>query len=116
MIFVFAPVLRHNMRGPPSHGVQPSVSVRTTRAVLRATVELARARMAEPLVVIPQFGSEDDAERLLRRRIVDEQVPYVLVALDAGWRLPWDRHPNAHAAHEIAAAIAAQLRHGEARR
>jgi len=92
------------------------VGVRTTRAVLRATVELARARMAEPLVVIPHFGSEDDAERLLRRRIVDEQVPYVRVGLDADWRLPWDRHPNAHAAHEIAAAIAAQLRHGEARR
>jgi hypothetical protein len=90
--------------------------IRTTRAVLRATVELARARGAEPLVVIPQFGSEDDAERRLRRRIVDDHVPHALVTLDAGWRLPWDRHPNARAAREIAAAIAARLRNREARR
>jgi hypothetical protein len=31
------------------------------------------------------------------------------VPLDPGWRLPWDRHPNARAAHVIAAAIAARL-------
>jgi len=92
------------------------LGVRTTRAVLGATVELARARAAEPLVVIPQFGAEDDAERLLRRRIVDDQIPQVVVTLDAGWRLPWDRHPNARAAHEIAAAVAARLQHPEARR
>ena len=92
------------------------LGVRTTRAVLRATVELARARGAVPLIVIPQFGPEDEAERLLRRRIVDDTFPSLLVTVDAGWRLPWDRHPNARAAHEIAAAIAAHLRNGEAQR
>jgi hypothetical protein len=85
------------------------LGVRTTRAVLRATVELARARGARSLIVMPQFGPEDDADRALRRRVVDEDLPQVMVTLDAGWRLPWDRHPNAHAAREIAAAIAARL-------
>ena len=82
-----------------------------TRDVLRATVELARARGATPLIVVPQFGQEDDAQRGLRERIVVDDVPSVLVRLDPGWRLSWDRHPNAAAAHVIASAIAARLRH-----
>jgi len=32
------------------------------------------------------------------------------VPLDPDWRLPWDRHPNARAAHVIATAIAGRLR------
>jgi hypothetical protein len=35
---------------------------------------------------------------------------YLFVEIDSAWRLPWDRHPNARAAHAIANAIAAQLR------
>jgi hypothetical protein len=85
--------------------------VTVTREVLRATTELARARGATPLIVVPQFGHEDQTEQSLRRRIFEDTgVPYVLVEIDAGWRLAWDRHPNARAAHAIAAAIAARLR------
>jgi hypothetical protein len=85
--------------------------VTITRDVLRATSDLARARGATALVVVPQFGREEPAEEALRRRILDESgVSYVLVEIDAGWRLPWDRHPNPHAARVIATAVAARLR------
>jgi hypothetical protein len=82
-----------------------------TRDVLGATVRLARARGATPLIAVPHFGVEEEAERTLRRRILDETgLPYVWIQIDEAWRLPWDRHPNARAAREIAAAIAARLR------
>jgi hypothetical protein len=85
--------------------------VAMTRDVLRATVELARARGATPLIVVPHFGPEEQAERALQRRILDKTgVPYVPVQIDAAWRLPWDRHPNPYAAHVIASRIAARLR------
>jgi hypothetical protein len=86
--------------------------VTVTRAVFRASVELTRTRGATPLIVVPQFGAEAEAEQALRRRILDESgVPYVLVVIDAAWRLPWDRHPNPRAARAIAEAVAARLRH-----
>ena len=85
--------------------------VTMTREVLRATVDLAHARGAKPLIVVPHFGVEDEAERALRRRILDDTaLPYLWIQIDEAWRLPWDRHPNARAAHAIAAAIAARLR------
>jgi hypothetical protein len=63
------------------------------------------------LFVVPQFGRVEPAEQMLRHRIFDGSgAAYVLVELDAGWRLPRDRHPNARAARAIAAAIAARLR------
>ena|SRR5579872_2447702 len=37
-------------------------------------------------------------------------VPYLLVEIDDAWRIPWDRHPNAHAAQLLARAIVARLR------
>jgi len=84
--------------------------VQTTRAVLNAIVNLARTRGAEPLVVVPQFGPEDPVEQALRRRVVGDGIPQLLVVVDAGWRLSWDRHPNAQADRTIAEAIAARLR------
>jgi hypothetical protein len=85
--------------------------VTVTRAVLRATVDLARARGATPLILVPQFGPEEQAEQALRRRILDGTgLPYVRVEIDAAWRLPWDRHPNARAAHAIASAVREGLR------
>lgn len=85
--------------------------VRVTHEVLAATVQLARSRGATPLIVVPQFGPEDHVERALRDRVIGETLPYLLVTVDGEWRLPWDRHPNARAAHTIAAAIAERLRH-----
>ncbi len=82
-----------------------------TREVLRAIVDLARARGATPLILAPQFGPEDQLEESIRRRVLDESLPYVRVPIDADWRLSWDRHPNARAAHIVADAIATRLRH-----
>jgi hypothetical protein len=81
-----------------------------TREVLRATAELATARGAVPLVLVPHFGPEDQVEQTLRQRILDEAgLPYVLVGIDPAWRVPGDVHPNARAAHEMATAIVARL-------
>ena len=85
--------------------------IRLTREVLRATVSLTRSHGAMPLIVVPQFGAEEDVERVLRHRILDETgLPYAFVEVDGTWRLAWDRHPNPRAAHVIAAAVAERLR------
>lgn len=85
--------------------------VSVTREVFRATSELARARGATPLLVVLQFGYEEQPEQMLRRRILDDAgLPYLFVEVDSSWRLPWDRHPNARAARAIATEISARLR------
>jgi hypothetical protein len=85
--------------------------VTMTREVLGATVNLARARGATPLVVVPHFGAEEEVEHRLRQRLLDETgLPYVWIQIDEAWRIPGDRHPNARAAQAIATAIASQLR------
>jgi len=84
--------------------------VTMTRDVLRATAQLAHARGADLVIVVPQFGSEDDVQRALRARVMTDDASWLLVTLEADWRLPWDRHPNARAAHVIAEAIAMRLR------
>jgi hypothetical protein len=80
-----------------------------TREVFLAIARLVRARGASPLVILPQFGPEDDAQAGIRERVLADDVPSLVIALDPDWRLPWDRHPNARAARAIAAAIAARL-------
>jgi hypothetical protein len=85
--------------------------VTVTREVFRATSELAHAHGATLLLIVPQFGHEEQPEQTLRRRILDDTgLPYVLIEIDSAWRLPWDRHPNARAARAIAVAVAAELR------
>jgi len=85
--------------------------IATTRDVFRATVALARARHATPLVVVPHLGPESPPEEVLRRRVLDEAaVPYVFVPLESTWHIAWDHHPDARAARAIATAIAARLR------
>jgi hypothetical protein len=82
-----------------------------TREVFVATVNLARTRGVTPVIVVPHFGPEDEADEALRRRVLDGAgLPYVRVEVDAAWRLPWDRHPNARAARAIAVAVADRLR------
>lgn len=82
-----------------------------TRDVLRATAALAQSRGAAPLTLVPQFGGEEPVEEMLRRRILDVTgLPYARVEMDSAWRLPWDRHPNARAAHVMATAVAERLR------
>src|SRR5262249_52387586 len=85
-----------------------------TREVLGAIAGLARARGATPLIVVPQVGPEDDLERSLRRRVLDEGArPYVMVEIDPAWHVPRHRHPDPRAAPVIARAIAARLQHRE---
>lgn len=82
-----------------------------TRDSLRALVDLARSRGAEPLIVVPQFDPETATDEMLRRRILDEPgFPYVQVKLDPNWHLPGDMHPDPRAAQAIAIAVAARLR------
>jgi hypothetical protein len=89
--------------------IERGVSV--TQEVLRSTIELARARGAVPVIVVPQFTPEAPQEREIRRRVLDEAaLTYVWVELDAGWHVPGDGHPDARAARAIAVAIANKLR------
>jgi len=84
--------------------------IAVTREILRATARLATARQATPLVLVLRVGPEDDVERRLRQRIIDDVgVPYVAVEIDPAWRLPGDVHPNADAATVIADAVAKGL-------
>ncbi len=84
--------------------------VAVTQEVLRSSAELSRARGATPIILVPQLGPEEAGEQAVRRRVLDDgALPYVLVQIDEAWRLPWDRHPNAYAAHVIAAAVVARL-------
>ena len=89
--------------------IEQSISV--TREVLRATVDLARARGAACVILVPEFAPELEAERDLRRRILDDAgLPYERVLLDPGWHIPWDRHPDARGARAMAVAVAERLR------
>ena len=85
--------------------------IMTTREVLRATADLARAHGAPMLILVPQVGAESAVERDLRRRVLDDLgLPFVVVDLDAAWLLPGNLHPDAHAAGVMAAAVAGRLR------
>lgn len=84
--------------------------VATTQALLRASIALARSRGATPLIVVPELQPEDPTEAAIRRSVLDEaHLPYLLVPLDASWRLAVDRHPNPRGARAIAMAIARAL-------
>jgi hypothetical protein len=82
--------------------------VTLTRDVLRATADLARARGAIPVLIVPQVGVEDPVETALRHRVLDEGgIPYTSVPIDERWTIgPSDRHPDARGARAIAEAIA----------
>lgn len=85
--------------------------VARTRDSLLALIDLARSRNAEPLIVVPQFGTESATDEMLRRRILDDAgLPYVEVRLDPSWHLPGDAHPNSRGAQAIAIAVAERLR------
>lgn len=98
-------LIRYRSDASIEHGIQ------LTQEILRATVQLARARGAEPLIVVPEFVPEEPRERELRKRILDDGgLPYVLVPLDPRHRVVDDGHPDAVASQEIAVAIANGLR------
>jgi hypothetical protein len=57
---------RYRGRGSIEEGVA------MTRAALRASLALARARGARAIVLVPQFLPEEDGEREVRREVLDE--------------------------------------------
>lgn len=76
-------------------------AVATDRRLLLADVAMARARGAQPLVLVPVYQPEQPRERALRSAIFDGgHIPHVIVPLDRHWRLSSDPHPDgrAHAA------------------
>ena len=88
--------------------------IAVTREVFCATGELARAQGAKSLLVVVQFDDEGQPEEILRQRILENScLPYIIVKIDSAWRIPWDRHPDARAAHAIATAIASDLDRAE---
>jgi hypothetical protein len=90
--------------------------LRMTRDVLRATAALAASHGATPLIFVPQFGHDDERDQALRRMIFDGMgLRYVFVEIDPGWRIPWDRHPDARAAKAMADAVAAAIRDARGR-
>lgn len=102
-------LLRRIVRYRSEETIERGISV--TREILRATAELARARGAVPLIVVPQFVPELPRERELRHRILDDAgLSYVWVELDPSSRVPDDGHPDTRAARAIAVAIANHLR------
>ncbi|MGH8140578.1 MAG: hypothetical protein ACREVV_20600 [Steroidobacteraceae bacterium] len=104
-------LLRFVIRYRSSAAVEQGIT--RTQDSLRALVDLARARGAEPLIVVPQFGAESATGEMLRRRVLDEAgLPYVLVKLDPSWHLVGDLHPDSRATEAIAVAVAGRLHGG----
>jgi hypothetical protein len=83
-----------------------------THAILGATAAAARARGAQPLFVVPSFGSprplDAHPEAFIVRAVLGD-LPYVVVDIDPAHRLPSDGHPDAEGARQLAIAIAAAL-------
>lgn len=101
-------ILRLLVRYRKTETIDRGVAV--TREVLRAAIDLTRARGATPLIVVPQFAPEEADERMLRQRVLDNaDFPVVRVELNGQWRIPGDGHPDARAARAIASEIAARL-------
>lgn len=88
-------------------------SLKLTREILHATAAAARARGAWPLFVVPAIGPPRPLEAHPEAFVVSElldDLPHVVVDIDPAHLIPWDGHPDAYAANQIADAIAAALR------
>jgi len=107
-------VLRRRVPYRSPEEVEAAIVV--ARQVFQATDRMARARGARHLVVVPVLSPEPEAERKLRRRVLEGSgVPYIVVPVDRRWRLPNNRHPNAWGAWVLAEAIARRLQASDAR-
>ena len=85
-------------------------AVATDRRLLQADVAIARARGAQPLVLVPIYQPEPARDRALRAAIFDgADIPHVIVPLDRRWRLFPDFHPDARAHAAMADAIWGQI-------
>ena len=99
---------RRPLRYRSAQSIREGVAM--TQAALRASMALARARGAEPVILVPQHRPEIARETAVRRLVLDAgHIPYLLVWLPDDWRVRGDRHPDARAARAMAAAIARML-------
>ena len=86
-------------------------AVAIDRQILLRDVTLARAKGAEPLVLVPVFQPEQPRERALRKAIFDNgAIPNLIVPLDQDWRLYPDHHPDALAHAVMARAVWMRLK------
>jgi hypothetical protein len=79
-----------------------------TRQALTAMVEMARARGAVPLILVPQLTPETAEEAEIRAHIL-AGLPYLQVVVDPALHIPNNRHPDARGARVIADAVSAWL-------
>lgn len=81
-----------------------------TLEALRASVALARARGAAPLILVPQLTPETAEEAAQRHRLLDAPgLPYLFVPVDPAFHIRGNRHPDARGAKVIADAVTARL-------
>jgi len=83
-------------------------AVAMTRRALSAMVDMARAKGAVPVILVPQLTPETAEERAIEGRALTD-LPVVQVNVDPTWRVPNNRHPDARAAARIADAVAVYL-------
>jgi hypothetical protein len=87
----------------PFHGAEP---IRLTRAILDAAAGAARARGAEPLFVVTNYGPACRGDDPYMVRQLFAGLPHVRVELtDADIFSPADPHPNPRGAKKIAEAV-----------
>ena len=82
--------------------------VAMTRRALLAMVDMARAKGAVPLILVPELAPQTAEEREIDARVLKD-LPVVQVSVDPTWRVPNNRHPDARAAARIADAVAVYL-------
>ena len=82
--------------------------VAITRQALFAMVDMARAKGAVPLIIVPQLAPETAEERVLGARVL-AGLPSVQVNVDPTWHVPNNRHPDARGDARIADAVALYL-------
>jgi len=88
-------------RDEPYHGEEP---IRVTRAILLATAAAVRARGAEPLFLITNYGAACRGDWMVGRLFAG--LPHLRVDLDHGdVHSRTDPHPNARGARKLADAI-----------
>jgi len=79
-----------------------------TRQALSAIVDMARARGAVPLILVPQLTPETAEEAAIRARILGG-LPYLQVVVDPALHIANNRHPDARGAKVIADAVSGYL-------
>jgi hypothetical protein len=79
-------------------------SLALTRAILLETARVAREHGARPLFVAPLFGPQP----ALVRELLDG-LPHAVVSIDPVRIMPWDGHPDAQGARQIADAVVSAL-------